>query len=235
MNFGIEGPMITGSWVNPQTGDSFTAVDTFFEDNNLLIKTSDGRILKYDQIQNYLQTDNPDAFKKTASSQKNDSPIPAEVLSEIESGGENDLIIPDDNIYSGGSSFNGALQSTELGNIYSESNQKRTIQDYSIIDRALSKCDLPSPTVKISWDSFPRREIEMLVDVMNVSVDDIIQYYINNISMKDIKDMFSESVKNYIRLFLDTPETSVISTDEENVNDCTTETESKNTKKKKRK
>ena len=234
MNFGIEGPMITGSWVNPQTGDSFTAVDTFFEDNNLLIKASDGRILRYDQIQNYLQTDNPDAFKKPTSPQKDTTPIPAEVLSEIESGGENDLIIPDDNIYSGGS-FNGALQSTDLGNIYSESNQKHPIPDYSIIDRALSKCVPPTPAVKVSWDSFPRREIEMLVDVMNVSVDEIIQYYINNISMKDIKDMFSESVKNYIRQFLDTTETTVTPSNEEIVNDYTTETESKNNKKKKRK
>ena len=40
MTFGFDGPSVTGWWVNPKTGDKFKAIDTFFEDNRLLIKTA---------------------------------------------------------------------------------------------------------------------------------------------------------------------------------------------------
>ena len=59
MNFGMEGPQVNGWWYNPKTGDRFNALDTYFEDNNLLIKTADGRLLNYNQIQNYVHVEDP--------------------------------------------------------------------------------------------------------------------------------------------------------------------------------
>ena len=54
INFGMDGPQVTGWWYNPATGDKFNAIDTYFEDNNLLIKTADGRLLNFNQIQNFV-------------------------------------------------------------------------------------------------------------------------------------------------------------------------------------
>ena len=31
--FGAQGPMMTGTWYNPNNGDSFTVRDCFFENN----------------------------------------------------------------------------------------------------------------------------------------------------------------------------------------------------------
>ena len=45
MIFSGETPMMSGTWYNPQTGDSFTVADAFFQDNQYLVKTIDGRIL----------------------------------------------------------------------------------------------------------------------------------------------------------------------------------------------
>ena len=57
--FGTQGPLMSGYWVDPRTGDSFTVKDSFFEDGQYIITTMDGRKLSYDIIQNYVQSDKP--------------------------------------------------------------------------------------------------------------------------------------------------------------------------------
>ena len=51
-----DGPMLDGTWYNPKTGDSFTVRDTFFEDNNLIVMTTDGRRLDYNIISKYIKS-----------------------------------------------------------------------------------------------------------------------------------------------------------------------------------
>lgn len=196
MTFGMDGPMIIGWWVNPQTGDKFNAIDSFFEDNNLLIKTADGRLLRYDQIQNYVKTDKPSDIPTPKQTHKED--IPAEVLAELE--GSDDLLIPDDDIY-------GAKlpQAEELGNIYK--NTPSQTADYDIIHRALNgKKDQLQFRGNIEWSNFPQREIEMLIDVMNISEEEIIQYFINTISVNDVINTIKENIRVYISDKLHLPE-----------------------------
>ena len=200
INFGMDGPNITGWWVNPKTGDKFNAIDTFFEDNNLLIKTADGRLLNFNQIQNYVRTES-DPGNITPKTTKKEDEIPPEILAELEGddqqGQSNGLLIPDDNIYGTG----GPRQApaAELGNLYKEGQEPRPpIQDFDIIDRALNGKDIPSLTADVTWDKFPKREIEMLTEVMNISEDEIARYYINKVSLNIIKDMVEEGIIHYI-------------------------------------
>ena len=203
MNFGMDGPVVTGWWVNPRTGDKFNAVDSFFEDNNLIIKTSDGRLLNYNQIQNYIQTKDPSSVpverrENKRTNKQADETIPKAVLDELEDeNSPESLLIPDDNIY--GDRGPRQAPSAELGNIYRGQEQAQpAIQDLAIVDRALVGKELPSVDAHITWGNFPKREIEMLVDVMNISEDDIIRYYINNISMSTVKDMVATGIKDFI-------------------------------------
>ena len=41
MMFGGEGPVMQGTWYNPNTGDAFTVRDSFFEDNQYVVTTTD--------------------------------------------------------------------------------------------------------------------------------------------------------------------------------------------------
>lgn len=52
----MEGPSITGNWQNPKTGDFFTVRDSFMEDDDFIIITTDGRRLNYKMLQDYSQT-----------------------------------------------------------------------------------------------------------------------------------------------------------------------------------
>ena len=55
-------PLMSGHWHNYKTGDSFTVADSFFQDNQYLIKTTDGRMLDASRIGDYIQT--PTAIPK---------------------------------------------------------------------------------------------------------------------------------------------------------------------------
>ena len=234
INFGTEGPQITGWWYNPTTGDKFNALDTYFEDNNLLIKAADGRLLNYNQIQNYVRVDDPkmipDIKKQTKNVPKHDD-IPTEILAELDNGDEG-LLIPDDNIYGRPTKQDPAA---ELGNIYKGTESEAlspAIQDFAIIDRALNGKQTPNPIAQISWDEFPKREIEMLIDVMQISEDKIVQYYINSISIDTVKQMLNEGIKNYISTHLHEQKT-VERSNSDNIENKTSSTTNKKTTKKK--
>lgn len=202
MTFGMEGPVVTGWWVNPKTGDTFEVVDTYFEDNKLLVKTADGRLLNYNQIQNYIQTNDPgtrknivERAKSQASRPSDRSMLPPEIANEIEGDSAMDsLLIPDDNIY--GILKNGAATS-EL-NLTPVNTNVVDPGDFPIIDRALNSKSFPKITGCVDWKKFPDKEISMLIDVMNVSKDDIIQYYFNHLSIEDIRKSIEQAIKSHI-------------------------------------
>ena len=104
MMFGGEGPVMNGTWYNPHTGDAFTVRDSFFEDNQYVVTTTDGRYFRYDQLQNYIQSDMKlDDLKKIKTEVENKPKIeelPAEVsnLIDNEPNTFNDLILPEDEI-----------------------------------------------------------------------------------------------------------------------------------------
>jgi hypothetical protein len=56
ISFSIDGPVMTGTWYNPKNGDSFTVRDTYFEDNQYMVITTDGRRMDYNMIQNYIKS-----------------------------------------------------------------------------------------------------------------------------------------------------------------------------------
>lgn len=236
MNFGMDGPQVTGWWYNPTTGDKFNALDTYFEDNNLLIKTADGRLLNYNQIQNYVHVEDPKTIpdKSVSKAKPQTEEIPAEVLAEIDNGEGTDggLLIPEDNIY--GRPLKQTPATTDLGNIYSGREAAQpAIQDFAIIDRALAGKNNPSPSADISWPEFPKKEIEMLIDVMNISEDEIIQYYINNVSMDVVKNMVEEGIRNYIKLTLSNPQQKTNNSKQSSTDSTETKSKKKTTSKSK--
>lgn len=201
MTFGFDGPSVTGWWVNPKTGDKFCAVDTFFEDNILLVKTSDGRLLNYNRMQDYVQTDKPEIVQvnKQNKPKPKQQSLPPEILNEIEKPGDMqndnepiDLLIPEDNIYSK------PQEPARLGNMYNQPATQEPIGDAAIVDRALQSKTTPEIQGSVLWKDFPAREIDMLVDVMNVPKEAIISYYTSQISLNVIQDMVKGIIEEFI-------------------------------------
>lgn len=202
--FNLEGPMMQGNWYNPKTGDSFTVRDSFFQDNQFIVTTTDGRMLSYNQLQNYIQSDKPVNIKPE---QKSD-PIPAEISSMLESEDHFDMLEED----------RALINKSLIGLPYTDNLSEKRINvadsfattnpidkptnnvssNYSIIDRALSKSSLPKIKVSVDWSKEPEKEIQLLTEVMDIPIEEIVEWYISKFNMGEIK----ENVHNGIEKLL---------------------------------
>ena len=194
MMFGGEGPIMQGTWFNPKTGDSFTVRDSFFEDNQYVVTTTDGRYFKYDQLQNYIQGESKHMDEIKANLKSDTEQLPSEVSSIIEGDEYSNLFIEDDI-----SILNKPQKS--LGNLYTPviDEVKTPINmNNAIIEKALKNTVLPKFNINVNWDNFPEKQIEMLKDVMEISEDEIIEWYLNNIQMIDVVDNLKDSIKQKI-------------------------------------
>lgn len=207
MMFGGEGPVMQGTWYNPTTGDAFTVRDSFFEDNQYVVTTTDGRYLKYNQIQNYVQTDMKleDLKKRKVENQRKEESLPAEVASLIEGIDPSDpyagMMSPDDLMI-------GNAKPVSLGNL-GDNRKPEYVQvpgpimqtpspatmNEAIIEKALKNAPKPEIKVDILWDVYPEKQIEMLKDVMEISEDEIIMWYLDNIDMMEVVDALKTAIR----------------------------------------
>lgn len=192
MYFNGDSPIMTGTWYNPETGDSFTVRDTFFEDNQMVIQTMDGRVLYYDQIQHYVQTDGP--IPKV---EKKSEALPAEVTNILAGDDENFDLLPED-----------AAMINGLGNMHVSPSLPAITPDTiynplpintntSIIEKALSKRSLPDIQISIDWKDFPKQEVSMLMDLMDISKDEIIAWYVSKLDVQTIMECLHSTVSDY--------------------------------------
>lgn len=194
LTFNSEGPIMSGTWYNPNSGDSFTVADSFFEDNQYVVTTTDGRYLKYEQIQNYVKSDKPLDMNKLQLDKPQEpavNDLPPEVMGLLE---VNDL-----------------MPSTPLGNLYEQVQEPVTTaipktqvntSNYAIISKALSKRSLPDVHIGVDWNKCPLKEMKMLIDLMDVTEDEIIEWYVDNIDAETATKMIKSSIKDYINQLL---------------------------------
>lgn len=193
LTFGMEGPVMEGTWYNTTTGDSFTVRNSFFEDNEFIIQTTDGRILRYSQMQDYIKSDKPIQMEKKT--QQND--LPAEVADLLEGENYNDMIMADDLAMIQGQA------PTSLGNIADPKPQHIVVSNpintnYDIISKALTKRTLPDIQVGVDWLGFPVKEISMLMDLMDVTEEEIVNWYLDQVDVATTTIMIKEVMKDYI-------------------------------------
>lgn len=200
--FGMEGPNMEGTWYNPQTGDSFTVRNSFFQDNQYIVQTTDGRIIEYNQLQHYVQSDKPIEIQKPKNNQE---ALPAEVADLI-SESIDDYILPEDAALINGSprplgnlGANTQASTVEISTGYSQvTGPSIELNDFTIIDKALNKKQLPDIQVGIDWNNFPAREIDMLMDVMDIPLDNIVKWYVNQIDTTYVVECLKAAIKDFV-------------------------------------
>lgn len=202
MIFG-EGPILTGNWYNPKTGDSFTVRDTYFEDNNFYIMTTDGRRLNYDIVSQYIQSDKPIPKMEQPKPQPK-TQIPQEILSQMESGAGDDFMTDEDKALI----FGGTIQPQQTDTLSFNAPEKPNFsgpvtlgqgesEDDMLVRRILKRSTTPIIDCKVNWKSFPIKQMEML-DMMAVDVDTIVDYYIKDIDLEQLREIVKEGIRNYI-------------------------------------
>lgn len=210
MTFGSEGPLVQGTWVNPTTGDSFTVRDSFFEDNQYIVTTTDGRYIRYEQLQHYIQADpkSIDGIKQAAANKVKDEPLPLEVSNIIDNGdGSMDaMITPEDyNLIYGKPKSLGNLNDgvRHIAPAYAHAttptaNALPENMNTAIIKKALNNTETPKFNVIVDWNNYPTKQIEMLYDIMGISEEEILEWYLDNIQMDDVITAIKDGIKNRI-------------------------------------
>ena len=200
MMFGGEGPVMQGTWYNPHTGDAFTVRDSFFEDNQYVVTTTDGRYFRYDQLQNYIQSDMKlEDLKKMKIENKQEEKLPSEVSNLIDGDNYSNMMLPEDQAI--------LNQSKPLGNINNVNSNNTQVKlespintnmNSTIIEKALKNTVKPNFSINIEWPNYPSKEIEMLNDIMEIPSDEIVEWYLNNIQLNDFIMSFKNAIDNKI-------------------------------------
>lgn len=194
--FGDQGPLMEGTWYNPTTDDSFTVKDSFFEDGQYIVSTTDGRMLGYNMIQNYIKSDKPIEMPKKQQQDK----LPDEVANLIADDAifeaENGLFV-DTDIYG----VNNPL-TPSLGNINKPLPYSTPIETPSfnvgIIKKALDKYTRPQVDCNVVWDNFPKKEIQMLNEIMEIDTKEIVEWYASQLDTTEIAIAIHNSIVSYI-------------------------------------
>lgn len=206
-----DGPILNGHWYNPKTGDSFTVRDTFFEDNNLICMTTDGRRLDYNMIQNYIQSDKP--FPKQTQPVKPN--IPDSILSEVMpvnnpiektldnnagplTGMDTSLMTEEDIALITGQAPK--VQANFIDPAKAPTQAVAPVpkdEDVLLIERLLKRASKPSVACYVKWANFPEKQFEML-DMMAVDPEKIIEYFLQNIDLQALREEVKFGIEKYI-------------------------------------
>ena len=182
-----DGPNLTGTWYNVNTGDHFTVRDTYFEDNKIKVQTTDGRIIGYEQLQNYVQSEVPIT--------KNNIPVPigdgTMSNKNAQTSSPESSILTDNNLLVGLEKASGIAQNAP---------QTSKSENFQIIDKAMSKVTSePDFKIEIEWPNFPKKELSLLLDVMDIPTDEVIRYCYDKFITDKISEKISESFENCIK------------------------------------
>lgn len=195
MIFG-EGPILTGNWYNPKTGDSFTVRDTYFEDNNFYVLTTDGRRMDYNLMSQYVQSDKPIPKME----QPKQTQIPQEVLSQMASSTSEDFMTEEDRALIMGSPVppQQAVQPTIHPNFSGPVTQGQgESEDDMLVRRILKRASKPAVTCGVKWSNFPEKQFEML-DMMAIDTEKIIEYFLQSIDLEALREEVKYGIEKYI-------------------------------------
>ena len=204
-------PMMEGTWFNPKTGDVIKIRDTFFENNNYVARTTDGRMLNYSQLQNYVRDD-------SKSVSQNSNPAAKPVTKQAPTGvpstpkvnpdamlSAEDLAILDGlekpeqqaEIEATHGLQNGmAERMNGISDYLDQRGQELTISD-QIINRAMEDEDEPRLVVQVSWNA-PTEKLRFLKQNMGITDSDIVRWITRTLDSRDLHSDVKDSVANWV-------------------------------------
>ena len=185
VDIAMDGPMIDGTWYNTQTGDHFTVRDSFFQDGQLMIQATDGRMFDYNTIQNYVKSNTP--LQPNQPTQQPKTPVPTEVQNLLE---DDSYLLEEDK---------SLITIPQRPQTTTPTPQSTLSEDEIIINRILSRVEKPTVVYNTTWTKFPHKQLEMLIDMMGVEVSEIAKYFTNKISLEEIRESLQSQIARDIK------------------------------------
>jgi cell division septation protein DedD len=191
------GPVISGMWYNPKTGDSFTVKDSFMEDNNFIILTMDNRRVDARIMQDYIQTDEKtlNEIKKHKNDNKKKQPVGQQKKVSNILGDLGEYADEFDEL-------NDPLETPIPAKAKPETKvveEKVSEADINnkIIKKAVMGLPKPTITVNVEFDGDIKQPVQFLVNLMGITKEDIAKE-ICDTYMKDMIQSVTEQVKELL-------------------------------------
>ena len=153
------GAMVTGRWINRNTGDVINVRDSFIDDsNNMFLMTDRGQLSMDEFTKYYIQAS--DEVYDMSGKVVDTKPVESNELSFAVDNKE----LQADPIYLGGG-MDGKID------------VPKPIKNFELIDKIFKKTDSkPEVNLKINWADFPEKELLMLVNYFDVKKEEIASY-----------------------------------------------------------
>ncbi len=202
-------PTISGKWFNPHTGDSFEVRDTYIEDNNIVIMTMDGRRISLSMLGEYIQGEAPQGkipdYQPAQINKKalvdslgldTDDPLNQELNGNVKISSENTFYT---NNNTPTVATTGVIDAP-LPDVISIPTVQlvEESEDEKMVKRVLKKAVAPDIDCKIRWNKFPTRQMEMLLDFMDVPLDDICEYFMKQLDIDVVRKELKEQIAAFI-------------------------------------
>lgn len=220
IQFTGDGPVMSGTWYNPQTGHKFTVRDCFFQDGQFMVQTTDGRMLDYNMIQNYVQATDSEGRevqdRPMMESMKSTNPvndIPQEVADMLDT---DTYMLPEDEVMISGPQSSVSTQETPVHT--SGFHQVVEDPDMPMVERVLRRFNDINPTISIDYNKLPKKQLDTLVDVLGIAPQTIAEYYIKKLDVSKVFEELKASIVEAVErcLYAEVYETQKIQEDIEN-------------------
>lgn len=184
-------PVMSGTWYNPRTGHKFTVADSFFQDGNFMVKTTNGQMLDYNTIKDYVQSNSDAPTQQIQKQPISAQTIPAEVADEI---------LPEDKemISLGNLQKTNIDRTTGTYNTNYTPNNVEQDPDKTMIEKVLGKKTSPTIKPEIIWSDVPTKQIDTLIDILGVEPQKIVKYYISLLNKETILEACRAKLEEYI-------------------------------------
>lgn len=185
--------MISGKWMNKNTGQIINVRDSVMDGDNMIIITNYGTIPMNEFANNYIQASDEiydSSGKVISTTEMSFDEIANLHNTEIKRG--NVKLFNDDTT---------VINHIENESISEAKPVNKKINDYdlnfTLIDKLFEKTNFnPNINIKISGDSLPKVEIKMLMDIYDINIDDISKYIIDKyINTENIIDAINNTIK----------------------------------------
>lgn len=202
MDNSMGGPLMMGTWYNPKTGDSFTVRDTFFEDNNLIVMTTDGRRMDYNMVSQYVKSDKP-IPKQIQQIPCTKHSLPPEVQNEIDIPDDLKSIMEEDKVLMASPNTFGLQYTSTYSTNTTPMQNAQAVQaqhideDTLLINRMLKKVNKPTVKCTIDWQGFPSRQLEMLA-MMSVEPEKIAEFFAQSVDLESLRKTVVEQITQFI-------------------------------------
>ena len=188
--------MVSGVWVNKNTGEKITVSNSVIDGNNMILMTNIGQISMDEFSRNYIQASD-DIFDESG---KVIDHQPIDV---------NDIVITNDNTINERNNSSYYYKSDDLSNIIVSSKKEKAQiiindtepEEYKVLEKFFNKLDNPESliSIDIDFEKLPLDKLKTLVEYLDIDKEIIAKYMSEKfININTLGNIILNKVEQYL-------------------------------------